>query len=200
MLGAALGIILTPAFAVASAFSYPGGAEDLPFWAQWVKAVFPLDFASGSQVYFTYGRLYFLTLLPELWALHVLRGLRGGGLGTLEKWGFRLSLIGMWLVVMGVFTDYWTGTPPAFWAVFVGTPFLMASFVLLGVGLRRSGIVPRWAAFMMIGASVGTIPVILLIPHIPSGFLLSFHAAWVALGYVLWSGKGETVRERARVK
>ena len=187
MLGGALGIILTPAFAVASAFSYPGGAEDLPFWARWVKAMFPLDFASGSQVYFTYGRLYFLTLPPELWALYALRGLRGED--TLEKWGLRLSLVGMWLAVVGVFTDYWTGTPPAFWAVFVGTPILMASFILLGVGLRSSGIVPRPVTFTMIGASLATIPVILLIPHIPSGFLLSFHFAWIALGYTLWSGK-----------
>lgn len=200
MLGGALGIILTPPFAVASAFSYPGGAEDLPFWAQWVKAMFPLDFASESRVYYTYGRLYLLTVLPELWALYALRGWRGGGSGTLEKWGLRLSLVGMWLAVVGVFTDYWTGTPPAFWAVFVGTPILMASFILLGVGLRRSGAVPRRVTFIMIGASLATIPVILLIPHIPSGFLLSFHAAWVALGYALWPGKGETVRECARAK
>ncbi len=67
MVGGALGIILTPPFAVASAFSYPGGTEDLPSWTRWVIAVFPLDFASGERVYFTYGRLYFLTLLPELW-------------------------------------------------------------------------------------------------------------------------------------
>lgn len=112
MLGGTLGVISTPPFAVASAFSYPGGAEDLPFWASWVKAAFPLDFASGERVYFTYGRLYFLTLLPELWALYALRALYRSGSGTLERWGFRSLLVGTWLVVVGVFTDYWTATPP----------------------------------------------------------------------------------------
>ena len=86
MLAAALGIILTPAFAVASAFSYPGGVENLPSWARLVTAVFPpLDFASDEQVYFTYGRMYFLTVLTELWALYALRRLRGGGSGALEN-------------------------------------------------------------------------------------------------------------------
>ncbi len=189
MLGGTLGVILTPPFAVASAFSYPGGAEDLPLWALWVKAAFPLDFASGERVYYTYGRLYFLTLLPELWALYALRALRGGGSGTLERWGCRSLLVGTWLAVVGVFTDYWTGTPPAFFAVILGTPLLMAGFALLGVGLRRSGAVPRRAILVMIGAAVGTPPAVLLLPHVPSGFLLLSHVAWAVLGYMLWSGK-----------
>ena len=191
VLGGALAIVLTPPFAVASTFSYTGGAEDLPSWAWWVKAAFPLDFASGERVYYTYGRLYFLTLLPELLALYALRVLRGGRSGRLERWGLRLSLIGMWLVVVGVFTDYWTGTPPAFWAVVVGTLFLMAGFPLLGVCLLRSAAVPRWSTLVMIGAGVGAPLVIFSLPHVPSGFLLLFHAAWVAIGYLLWSGEGE---------
>ena len=189
LLAGACGIVLTPPFALASAFSYPGGAEDLPFWAQWVKAAFPLDFASGERVYFTYGRVYFLTLLPELWVLYALRTLRGGGSRALESWGLRLLLVGMWLAVVGVFTDYWTGTPPAFWAVVIGTPLLMAGFTLVGIGLRRLGALPRWTALVMIGAGVGTPLAIILLPHIPSGFLLLFHVAWVALGYVLFSDR-----------
>ena len=90
---------------------------------------------------------------------------------------------------MGVFTDYWTGTPPAFWAVVIGTPLLMAGFTLLGIGLRRLGALPRWTALVMIGAGVGTPLAIILLPHVPSGFLVLFHVAWVALGYVLFSDK-----------
>ena len=35
-----------------------------------------------SYAYTTYGRLYFLSLPPELLGLYVLRKLRGGGLGA----------------------------------------------------------------------------------------------------------------------
>ncbi len=199
LLSGALGIILTPPFAVASAFSHPGGAEDLPFWAPWVIAVFPLDFASGSQVYFTYGRLYFLTVLPELWALYALRRLRGGGSGGLEKWGFRVSLIGLWVVVVGIFTDYWTKTPPSIMAEVFGSLILLVGLVLLGFGLWKSKALPRWSSLTMISAGLGTPLVILLIPHAPSGFLLLFHAAWVVLGYAVWSGGGTMARHPPHV-
>jgi hypothetical protein len=200
MLGAALGIILTPAFVVASAFSYPGGAEDLPFWAWWVKAAFPLDFASGEQVYFTYGRLYLLTVLPELWALYALRRLRGGGSVALERWGFRLSLVGMWIAVVGIFTDYWTHTPPSIVAELFGSLILLVGFVLLGAGFWKSKALPRWSSLPMISAGLGTPLVVVLIPHAPSGFLLLFHVAWVTVGYVLWSGKVTLVRQPALVR
>jgi hypothetical protein len=61
---------------------------------------------SYSDAYRTYGRLYFLSLPPELLALHVLRRLRAGGSGATERWGFRVSLVGMWLMTLGVFADY----------------------------------------------------------------------------------------------
>ena len=66
MLGGALGILLTPPFAYASFLAYARSATP-PFWAPWTEAVFPLGFASEGHVYYTYGRAYFLTVLPELW-------------------------------------------------------------------------------------------------------------------------------------
>lgn len=187
MLGAALGIILTPPFVVASAFSYPGGAADLPVWAGWVRVVFPLDFAPAEQVYNTYGRVYFLTVLPELCGLYALRGSRGGELGVLEKWGFRLSLIGLWIVAVGIFTDYWTHTPPSIMAEVFGSLILLVGFALLGASFWRSKVLPRWASLSMIVAGPGLVPVMVVLPHAPSGFLLLFHVAWIALGYVLVS-------------
>lgn len=68
----------------------------------------------------------------------------------------------------------------------------MAGFVLLGAGLRRSGAVPRRVVLVMIGAAVGTPPAVLVLPHVPSGFLLLSHVAWAVLGYMLWSER--TVR------
>jgi hypothetical protein len=194
MLGGVLGTALTLPFALAYDLAFSGYA-DFPFWTPLAEALFPLYFASGEEVYYTYGRLYFLTLPPELLALYVLRRLRGGRAGSSEQWGFRLSL-GMWLAVIGVFTDYWVPVPPGFFLVLLGTPFLVAGFVLLGVGLRRVGVIPLRVALVMVGAGIGAIPVMFFVVfHLPSGPLLTFHVVWVVLGYVLWSGRGVLVRQ-----
>ena len=151
-----------------------------------------------SNAYLTYGRLYFLSLPPQLLGIYALRKLHGVGSGTKERWGFRLSLVGMWLAVLGVFTDYWVGIPPGFLWVIIATPFLVAGFVLLGLGLRRVAAVPRWVTLVTIGAGIGAVPVMFFVLfHVPSGPLLTFHVAWIALGYVLWSERGGPIEQRS---
>ena len=59
-------------------------------------------------------------------------------MGTQERWVFQLSLVGMWLAVLGVFTDYWVAVPPGFLWV-IATPFLVAGFALLGLGAAKGG-------------------------------------------------------------
>lgn len=200
IIGGVLGIALTPPFALAYTLAFEGFA-DLPFWSEPIKAIYPLDFASGERVYYAYGRLYFLTLPPELLALYALRRVRGGGLGALERWGFRLSLVGVWLAVIGVFTDYWVPVPPGFWLLLIGTPLLVAGFVLLGVALRKAGAISLRVALVVVCAAAATGPVMFfLIFHLPSGPLLTFHVIWVALGYILWSGGDLTAERPSRVR
>jgi hypothetical protein len=157
---------------------------------------------SYSDAYRTYGRLYFLSLPPELLALHVLRRLRAGGSGATERWGFRVSLVGMWLMTLGVFADYWVDVRQlgfGFLAQLVATPVLLVGFAVLGVGLGKEEAVPRWAALVMVGAVVGTFPVtLLMVNHVPGGPLELLHAAWVALGYVLFSERGLTAAQPAQ--
>jgi hypothetical protein len=199
MVGGVLGIVLTAPFALAYDLAF-GGYRNLPFWAPPVRTLFLLDFALGERVYYTYGRLYFLTLLPELLALHALRGARADEAGRLERWAFRSLLVGAWLAVVGVFTDYWVPVPPGFLLVLAATPLLVAGLVSLGVGLWRVDAVPRWFSLAMVGAGIGTIPVMLfLVFHLPSGPLLTFHIASVTLGYVLWSSRGVLAGQRSRV-
>ena len=198
MVGGILGAVLTFPFALAYDLAFPGNGA-FPFWNPLAQALFPLDFASGEQVYYTYGRLYFLTLLPELLALYVLRRVRGRGLGAPERWGFRLSLVGMCLAVIGVFTDYWVPIPAGFLLVLVGTLPLVGGFVLLGVELRRVGVVPLWVALVVVGAAIATFPIMFfLVYHLPSGPLLTFHIIWIVLGYVLWSGRSVLVEQPSR--
>ena len=96
-------------------------------------------------MYFTYGRLYFLSVLPELWGVYALRRLRAGRSGALGRWGLRLSLIGLWVVAVGIFTDYWTNTPPGIMAELFGSLILLVGFALLGLGFWKSKALPRWA-------------------------------------------------------
>ncbi len=111
-----------------------------------------------------------------------------------------MSLVGMWLAVIGVFTDYWVPVPPGFLLVIVATLPLVAGFVLLGVGLRRAGAVPLWVSLVVVIAAIGTVPVMFfLVFHVPSGPLLTFHGAWVVLGYVLWTGRVAPARQSSRV-
>lgn len=54
---------------------------------------------------------------------------------------------------------------------------------------------------MMVGAAVGTVPVMfLLVFHVPSGPLLTFHIIWVALGALLWSEKTALMRRPTQVE
>ena len=111
-----------------------------------------------------------------------------------------MSLVGMWLAVIGVFTDYWVTVPSGFLLVLVATAFLVAGFVLLGVGWRRVGAVPGWATLVMIGAGVGAIPgMFFVLFHLPNGALLTCHIAWISLGYILWSRRGSLAGQPSRV-
>lgn len=78
--------------------------------------------------------------------------------------------------------------------VIPGLLALVIGLVLLGVAILRSGVLPRWAAALliigalaMLGSNEQTVRVLLTIP---------LGVAWVAVGYVLWSGK-EGVAEQA---
>jgi len=106
----------------------------------------------------------------------------------------------MWLMVIGVFTDYWIGSSLGFMLEIVATPLLLAGFVVLAIGLRKAGDVPRWIGFILVGAVAGTFPVTFFwINHMPGGPLLLLHAAWVVIGYVLWSGRGVFSEQPAHV-
>jgi hypothetical protein len=81
-------------------------------------------------------------------------------------------------------------------------PGLLAAvvgFLLAGIAILRSGVLPRWGAVLvivgalaMLGANEQTARVLLMLP---------FGVAWVAVGYVLWTGAGASAgRSAARVR
>ena len=72
---------------------------------------------------------------------------------------------------------------------------LVVGFVVAGIAILRARVLPRWVAVLivvgalaMLGANEQTARVLLMIP---------FGVAWVAVGYVLWSGVGGPTRQPA---
>jgi hypothetical protein len=128
----------------------------------------------------------------------VLRARDAGRLGVLGKTGIVVGAVGAALPVFGslvqgiLLGDY----PYMPYFVIPGVLALVVGFVLLGIAVLRARVVPRWAAVLLI---VGTLAMLgfndqnaLALMAIPNGI------GWMAVGYVLWSGRGEEAREPAR--
>lgn len=76
---------------------------------------------------------------------------------------------------------------------------LILGFVLLGIAILVAGVLPRWAALLLIVGALAMLgfneQTALALMAVPLG------VAWVAVGYVLWSGAGaQTGHPDARVR
>jgi hypothetical protein len=131
----------------------------------------------------------------------VIRARNAGRLGRMGKTGIVLGAVGAALpvvggLVQGILFDGDYPLMPLF--AIPGVLALVVGFVLLGLAVLRAGVLPRWTAVLLI---VGTLAMLgfndqnaQALMAIPNGI------AWVAVGYMLWSGKGEPVRRPARVR
>jgi hypothetical protein len=131
----------------------------------------------------------------------VIRARDAGRLGRLGKMGIILGAVGAALPVIGSLIqgvlfdgDY----PLMLYFAIPGVLALVVGFVLLGLAVLQARVLPPWAAVLLI---VGTLAMLgfndqnaRALMAIPNGI------AWVAVGYVLWSGRGEEAREPARVR
>jgi hypothetical protein len=132
----------------------------------------------------------------------VIRVRNAGRLGSLGKTGIVVGAVGAALPVIGSLIQgvLFDGDYPLMpYFVIPGVLALVAGFVLLGITVLRARVLPRWAAVLLI---VGTLAMLgfndqnaQALMAIPTGI------AWVAVGYVLWSGMGEEARQPpARVR
>jgi hypothetical protein len=124
----------------------------------------------------------------------VIRARDAGRLGRLGKTGIVLGAVGAALpvvgsLIQGVLFDGDYPLMPLF--VIPGVLALVVGFVLLGLAVLQAKVLPPWAAVLLI---VGTLAMLgfndqnaRALMAIPNGI------AWVAVGYVLWSGRGERV-------
>jgi hypothetical protein len=107
MLGGILGILIPPFFSVGW-FATKGGAESLEHplvavWSEPFARIFSplLTFAPPDVAYLTYGKIFLFEILGFLFGLLALHARQAPRAGGLEKWGFRLALVGSVLLIVG---------------------------------------------------------------------------------------------------
>ena len=72
---------------------------------------------------------------------------------------------------------------------------LVVGFVLLGVAILRSGVLPRWAAALLI---IGTLAMLGMNEQNTQVLLaIPFGVTWAVIGYVLWSARGKRQAPRS---
>ncbi|MEN3263669.1 hypothetical protein [Pseudonocardia sp.] len=173
---AGVGAVLTPLHALAR-FATADGKEDLGsgvvrFWAEpAARALRPLlDWSDADTVYRTYGKVWPLLIAATL--VSALQVRRSRCQGRFERWGWRLTLPGLGLMVLGLFGFFWIRLDVAY--VAAGAPgFLLAVIgsVLLGIAFLRDGFRPWLVPALLLGwlpldfalsavlsAGAGTIP------------------------------------------
>lgn len=152
---AVAGTVLAPIAALAR-FATADGKEDLESGAvrAWAEpaadALAPLlEWGSADTVYVTYGKLWTPILLAALLCAFRVRA-RRSATGA-EKWGWRLTLIGLAGLTAGVTGSYWTPLLDEFFAL--AMPFLLVALIggiVLGTALLRRGFRPRATPVLLV--------------------------------------------------
>lgn len=188
-----LGLLVLPLVTVAYARSDDGlGTE--PAWGSAVRDLTgPLtDFAGADTVYSTYGKVYFLVLLGLLVGVLGLFRFRRRAMSGLERWGFRLSVVGLVLSLVGIITDYTVFEDSVVENVgfvagsLLGVLLLVAGSLLLGIAWLRAEGAPRLGAWLSLLALPGIAMLGLLgFGNLPSMPIAWFCITWLALGRFL---------------
>ena len=138
-----------------------------------------------------------LALAAGVWGL-VSRVRALGCFDKLGSVGLIASTAGVVIIVIaglvqGIFYngDFWA--MPYF--VIPAVLALVVGFVLLGVTILPSGVLPRWAAALLI---IGTLAMLGMNEQNTQVLMaIPFGVAWAVIGYVLWSGSGERQAPRS---
>lgn len=77
-------------------------------------------------------------------------------------------------------------------AMLLGLVLLGVGFIVLGIATLLAGVLPRWCGVALILA----LPVSVALGNYGGRIVLG--VVWLALGYVLWSGRGEAARRSRR--
>jgi hypothetical protein len=151
-------VVLAPLNALARMRTESGRSDlDNGLVAWWAKpsldALTPwfLDFADPDTVYETYGKFYAIAILAVLACALAARSLRPVRQSWTERWGWRLTIASLALMLGGQFVAYYIEVSDGAYLV-VLLAMLIGVFgnILLGIGLLRGGFRPRFAAWVIV--------------------------------------------------
>jgi hypothetical protein len=174
-LGAMLGGVAWIALAI-SDFA-PAGVGFLEFWTP------PIRFVA------------LLGTLGGLVSLHLRQATSYGRPGIV---GFSLTLIGTTILLTSNVLFLLGLAWPVLSVRFYGTLLLSVGLILLGVATLRARVLPRWCGAVLL---VGVVPVFSWL-GLPFGAFLGWvmlGLIWLALGYILWSERGEPTLHHTRI-
>ena len=119
----------------------------------------------------------------------VIRARHAGRFGVLGNTGAVVAAVGAALPIIGGLIQgilYGGDYPLMPYFVIPGVLALVVGFVLLGIALLLAGVLPRWTAVLL---AVGSLAMLGFNDQNPQALLaIPNGIAWVAVGYVLWSG------------
>jgi hypothetical protein len=118
--------------------------------------------------------------------------LQKGSYGLLGEVGFYAVLVGILAQVVGL-ALLLAGSTALLWLVSVATLGVLVGFVLYGGATLQAGVLPYWCGV----AFVVAFPVAVLL-GVYAYFWLGI--VWLALGYVLWTRRGEASEQPSRVR
>jgi hypothetical protein len=136
-----------------------------------------------------------LLTLVGMVGFHTLQKANYGGIG---RSGFYTVVVGLLAQVIGTITHLLSGSEALEWVVFpVGIILMIVGLVLYGVATLQARVLPRWCGLGFI--VVPPLVIVLEISLEGYGEIL-LGLLWLALGYVLWSGRGTTAQQSSRVR
>ena len=147
-------------------------------------------------------------LLTSLGLLGVFARL-GASVGPIDRLGTILAYVAVALAVLGL-----AGVIALFDPLFTvgrvfGTLALGTATLLAGVAALKSRTAPGWTLALLSLGFAGLLlfplwPLVYALQWVPpaagAAFMVLFGLGWMVLGYVLWSEKGEELRQPARVR
>ncbi len=175
-------------------------------WALWTVGFNFVGYGEPGtpayERYEAYNRLLPLALLPVVVGFLGLHAAQRRSYGWLGRAGFVTALVGLALVVAGSVGEFWVFTMQPYgeangrdasWTIYLlGHLVLAVGSVLFGIATVRAKVLARKPT--MTFALLGGFAVA------PFFGALMFAIPFTWLGYTLWSGKGEPVRQPQRVR
>jgi hypothetical protein len=114
----------------------------------------------------------------------------GAGYGTLGRAGYGVALLGLCVMLLVSGASGFIGM--------LGVFILMVGSLLVGAASLLGRVLPRWGAIVLI---VGSLLLLMFDTEgLQAWFGVPYGAAWIAVGYLLYSGRTGQVQAATRVR